>query len=89
MELAPVDNDDWGEVHFIDLNRGRIRDQLTTKERALDFARLDIPSGFLEILVQIYWQGEAPSSFLREMKKARRQFVWWQASRRFRCPAPK
>ena len=86
MELTPGHDDMPGDVYFVDLNRHRIRDQMTVKDRALDFARLDVPSGFLEILVQAYWQENPSDEFLREMKKARRNFQWWQASRMWRHP---
>lgn len=86
IELTPGIGDLPGEVHFVDLNRHRIRNQLTIKERALDFARLDVPSGFLEILIQAYWQKKPGDDFLREMKKARRNFQRWQASRLVRHP---
>ena len=86
MELTPGHNGMPGEVYFVDLNRHRIRDQLPMKERALDFARLDVPSGFLEILVRAYWRDIPSDEFLYEMKKARRNFRWWKASRLFRHP---
>lgn len=75
-----------GEVFLIDLNRGRIREELTMQERALDFGRLRLPSGFLGVLVRIYWQSKAPAEFKKEMVKARRRFDLWSKSRRWRHP---
>ena len=86
IELSQTDDGQWDEVHIIDLNRGKIREELTAKERALDFARLSMPSGFLEILVKIYWHDGAPKEFQREMKRVRRNFRLWSASRRWRHP---
>lgn len=86
MELSPGEEGGFGEVNFIDLNRGRIRDELTTKERALDFARLRLPSGFLGILIRIYWQAKASPEFKKEVAKARRIFDFWVKSRRWRHP---
>jgi hypothetical protein len=86
MELSSGEDGGWTEVNFIDLNRGKIRAELTMKERALDFARLRLPSGFLGILVRIYWQAKAPSEFKKEMAKARRRFDFWVKTRRWRHP---
>lgn len=86
MELSPGEDGGWGAVNFIDLNRGKIREELTLKERALDFARLRLPSGFLGILIRIYWQAKAPAEFKKEMAKARRRFDFWVKTRRWRHP---
>ncbi|MEN8772083.1 MAG: lipopolysaccharide kinase InaA family protein [Akkermansiaceae bacterium] len=86
IELTRTEDGEWDEVNIIDLNRGRIREELTAKERALDFARLSMPSGFLEILVKIYWHDGAPKEFHKEMKRVRRNFRLWSASRRWRHP---
>ena len=42
------------DFQVIDLNRGRIRKQLTQAERGRDFDRLNIPGAFLSILVSEY-----------------------------------
>ena len=86
MEMAPRVGEEWGEVNFIDLNRGRIRGELKMKERALDFGRLMMPSAFLEVLVRIYWESKVPSEFRKELKKSRRRFEWWTRSRKWRHP---
>lgn len=86
IELERGGEDEWAGVHFIDLNRGRIRDELTLKERTLDFARLRMPSGFLSILVRIYWKDKAPAEFRKAMRKARGRFDFWVKSRRWRHP---
>ena len=86
IELTRTEDSEWDEVNIIDLNRGKIREELTAKERALDFARLSMPSGFLEILVKIYWSEGAPKEFQQEMKRVRRNFRLWSASRRWRHP---
>lgn len=86
MELTPRQGKGWGEVLVIDLNRGKIHENLTLKERARDFARLRMPSAFLDILVRIYWEGTVAPGFRREMARARRRFAWWQQSRKWRHP---
>jgi hypothetical protein len=73
-------------VYFLDLNRGRMRTELSLVERAQDFSRLKLPSAFFDILIRIYWQSIAPAEFSRELAKSRRRFDWWQKSRRLRHP---
>lgn len=86
MEMTPRVGEEWGEVNVIDLNRGWIREELTMRERGLDFGRLLMPSAFLEVLFRIYW-GEKPSpEFRQEFRKARRRFEWWTRSRKWRHP---
>jgi hypothetical protein len=86
MELTPRVGEEWGEVNFIDLNRGKIREELGMRERALDFGRLMMPSAFLEVLVRIYWGKKPPAEFRKELAKARRRFEWWSRSRKWRHP---
>ncbi len=86
MEMTPKVGEEWGEVNVIDLNRGRIREELGMRERALDFGRLIMPSAFLEVLVRIYWGQKPPAEFRKEFAKARRRFEWWTRSRRWRHP---
>ena len=85
IELLKSD-DDRTEVHFLDLNRGRVRDELSLRERAQDFSRLKLPSAFLEIFFRIYWHSKVPADFRKEVARQRRRFFWWQKSRRLRHP---
>lgn len=86
MELTRDEAGNLDGVYFIDLNRGKIKEELSMKERALDFARLRLPSEFVWILTQIYWQKKAPKEFKAEVRKARRRFRFWLNSRRWRHP---
>ena len=86
MEFQVSSKGEWGEVQFIDLNRGRIREDLSAKERAQDFSRIRLPSAFLNVLVRIYWKGNPPREFNKEMRSRRRGFEWWERSRRWRHP---
>lgn len=74
------------EVYFLDLNRSRIREKLSLRERAQDFSRLQLTSAFLEILIRIYWESKTPAGFAQKVAKQRRHFRWWQNSRRLRHP---
>ncbi|MEO0509045.1 MAG: lipopolysaccharide kinase InaA family protein [Verrucomicrobiota bacterium] len=86
IELLPDSPSGDGAVQFLDLNRGRIRDQLSPEERAKDFARLNIPSAFLLIFIRLYWNLKTPKDFERQVNKQRRLFTIWQKSRLIRHP---
>lgn len=86
IELAFDARGEVTDVYFLDLNRCRIRQELTIKERALDFSRLRIPSAFLEILIKIYWRSDIPPDFRKLVRKYRRRFARWQKSRLWRHP---
>ena len=73
-------------VFFLDLNRSRIREKLSIRERAQDFARLSLPSAFLNILIKIYWNSKVPQGFREEVTKHRRRFSLWSKSRQWRHP---
>ena len=86
MEFQVSGDGEWGEVQFIDLNRGRIREVLSLKERAQDFSRMRLPSAFLNVLARIYWKGNPPKEFTKEMISRRRSFELWERSRKWRHP---
>jgi len=86
MEMQVVGRSEWGEVQFVDLNRGRIRESLSQKERAQDFSRIRLPSAFLQVFVKMYWDGHAPSEFSQRMNALRNRFYWWEKTRRWRHP---
>ncbi len=86
MELKKSVGNTWGEVQFIDLNRGRIRDELTIAERAIDFSRIKLPGAFFDVLVKIYWQGTPPKEFRERLKRLRMAFRLRQWSYRLRHP---
>ncbi len=78
---------DWGEVTFIDLNRGRLKPTLSLKDRATDLARLRIPSHFMGIFLQIYFGDRAvPDEFTRHEQRRRRRIDWHHRSRKWRHP---
>jgi hypothetical protein len=86
IELLYGSNGEKDQVHFLDLNRGRIREELSMHDRARDFSRLDLPSEFLHILIKIYWQSSEPVGFFKNVMRLKRRFYWWQKSRNFRHP---
>ncbi|WP_167855894.1 lipopolysaccharide kinase InaA family protein [Natronospirillum operosum] len=84
---ASNDGIDWGEVSFIDLNRGALKTELTLKDRAEDLARLRIPSHFMGIFRQIYFGDQAvPAAFSRHEQRKRQRIMWHYHSRKWRHP---
>jgi tRNA A-37 threonylcarbamoyl transferase component Bud32 len=63
--LRPDGPGRWRDFHVIDLNRGRIRGELTLRERARDLARFELESHLLHLLIRMYWQGSPPEALLR------------------------
>ena len=86
IELLPGAEGEGDRVFFLDLNRGRIRQELSMRDRVRDFSRLTLPSAFLDILVKIYWKSELPPGFREKVAKRRRRFLRWQRSRNWRHP---
>ena len=62
----------WDGFQVIDLNRGRIREKLSLRERAHDLARFDLQSHLLRIFMRMYWQGAPP----RELARWERGYRW-------------
>lgn len=79
-------SDNLSQFNTIDLNRGRIRDDLTENERARDLSRLSLPSGMNESFLALYWGGDAPKSFVKAFQRYRRLFGLHAASRKWRHP---
>ena len=76
-----------GDVTFIDLNRGRIRaDGVSLHERALDTARLGLPSHLQRLFVKMYWDGHPPPAIWKWDRIHRRRHRWRVRSRRWRHP---
>jgi len=87
IELEPVEEgEEWGKVHFIDLNRGRIQESLGMAERAQDFSRIRVPGMFLNFMVELYWGSLAPDLFQKKLASRRKNFRFWQMTRRWRHP---
>ena len=80
-------NPRWRDVTFVDLNRGRIRSGgVSLRERALDTARLALPSHLQRLFVKMYWDGHPPEAIWRWDRVYRRRHRWRVRSRRWRHP---
>ncbi|MCK9223793.1 MAG: hypothetical protein M0R46_01885 [Candidatus Muirbacterium halophilum] len=78
---------EWKDVKFIDLNRGKIKKQLSLKEKAYDIAKLEIPSDFLRIFLYIYFENNPiPKKFAKYEKKYRFKITFHNESRKYRHP---
>jgi len=76
--------DRWEDIQVIDLNRGRLKDELSVEERARDFDRITVPGGFLMVLKGEYWQGPSPKGFEKAVKSYRKRYDFHARSRRWR-----
>lgn len=78
----------WGDVQVIDLNRGRIREEVSLDRRARDLSRINLPSDFLRIFWEMYWGGDIvpPAEFRERESRYRRRYAWHAKSRRWRHP---
>lgn len=77
----------WDGFQVIDLNRGRLRAEVSERERARDLARLDLPSHLRNVLQKMYWNS---ARLPREFERAARTYYKLHRlrvrSRRWRHP---
>lgn len=78
-------------VMLLDLNRSRIvKGPLPTRERARDISRINLPSDFLRVFLQMYWRGAVPpEAFLKHERLCRKLYAMHCATRRLRHPLRK
>lgn len=78
----------WKDVQFIDLNRGRIKPELSARDRGRDLSRIALPSDFLRVFIEMYYGGTQvpPDEVLRWELHFRRRFAWHSKTRRWRHP---
>lgn len=85
--LPRASSGDWGRPLFVDLNRGRVVDSATGRERAFDLSRLALPGEYLNIFKCIYSGHEEPSTQLGDWEQRyRRRFARHQRTQRWRHP---
>lgn len=87
--LLPRSGDEtWLQPQFIDLNRANYpNEQLTTKQRAFDVARIALPGAYLKIFKMIYYNHQdVPKDFERQEQKARKRFWGHRRSSKWRHP---
>lgn len=85
--LRRFDDDTWGDVQFIDLNRAHLAERLTLKQRARDISRIDLPSDFLRVFKCMAFRHQhPPEEFQRWERHFRRRFAFHTATRKYRHP---
>ena len=70
--LAPAGPSAWRDFMVVDLNRGRIRQALSVRQRGRDLSRLELPSDLLQMFIEMYWGGIPPRAVLRTARLYRR-----------------
>lgn len=85
--LRRIDEDTWGDVQFIDLNRARLAGSLSMKERARDISRIDLPSDFLRVFKCMYFRHQhPPEEFNAWEDRFRQRYARHSATRKYRHP---
>lgn len=86
--LLPRDSGSgWGQPLFVDLNRGRVVDSVSERDRAFDLSRLALPGEYLQIFKYIYSGHEESSAQLNDWEQRyRRRFARHQRSQSWRHP---
>lgn len=82
--LRPAGEAGWRDFMVVDLNRGRLRGELTLRERGRDFSRLELPSDLLQMLIEMYWRGVPPRELLDWQRRYRERYAWKVRLRRVR-----
>ncbi|MGM0501998.1 MAG: lipopolysaccharide kinase InaA family protein [Bacillota bacterium] len=70
------------EFYYIDLNRGRIKNKLSTKQRIKDLARFDFTKEEQEIFMKYYTSDREQELLdkMRQQREKRRKFLNWKRS---------
>jgi len=77
----------WDEAQFVDLDRGRVRRTLTPWQRGRDIARIALPSDFLRVFKDMYFErSRPPLSFHRAERLHRYLYTLHHRTRRLRHP---
>jgi len=84
--LVPDGPGRWRDFQVIDLNRGRVRRELSLRERGRDLSRLSLPSHLLRLLIMLYWNGNPPAALLRWERAHRWLYSLHSGTRGWRHP---
>ena len=78
----------WGEVLFLDLNRGKAVGRLSLRLRARDISRIYLPSDLLRVFKEMYFRGvRPPVRFQRWERWFRRVYAFHTLTRAIRHPS--
>ena len=84
--MRRADGGGWTDFQVIDLNRGRIRDEVSMHERGFDLSRIALPTDFLRIFFEMYWERVPPPEFVSAERRFRKRFAFHTATRKWRHP---
>jgi hypothetical protein len=85
--LRRTGEQEWADLQFVDLNRARVRDgSLSLPERAFDCSRIFLPSDFLRIFEEMYFQQRPPPAFQAAARRHRQLYGLRARTRRWRHP---
>jgi len=85
--LRRMENGTWGDVQFVDLNRGRVRGALSLQERARDISRIYLPSDLMRVFKEMYFSpATPPDEFLKKEESCRRLYALHTSTRSLRHP---
>jgi hypothetical protein len=85
--LSGPGRENWDRIQFVDLNRGRIRPELFSRDRARDLSRIWLPSDLLRVFREMYYGGNKPPvAFLKWERFFRDMYSIHANSRKLRHP---
>lgn len=84
--VRPDTPSSWSNVQFVDLNRASVNQSVSIAERAFDISRISLPSDFLRVFKEMYFEDVVPSEFQEFEKTYRERFARHTRSRAFRHP---
>lgn len=84
--LTTLPGGDWSDFQVIDLNRGRVVTQAGVRVRGQDLSRLNLPSGLMDLFLDMYWGARPPPALVKWTRFYRWLFSLHARSRRLRHP---
>jgi len=84
--MRRLGDSEWGDVQFVDLNRGRILGEVPLKLRAFDISRIALQSDFRRVFKEMYFRDVPPVEFQEYERAYRRSFSWHTRTRYLRHP---
>lgn len=76
----------YHSAKIIDLNRGRVSDELSLQQRGKDLVRLNIPSNIKLMFLDMYWGGPSPDALLSAHRLHSSLFAMRVGTRKLRHP---
>ncbi len=86
VHLRRMDDGEWGDVCFLDLNRARVKERLTDTDIARDLSRLYLPSALLRVFKEMYFGARPVAAFDKLEDRFRRRYALHSATRKYRHP---